>query len=239
MAAERDPDRPAGRQVIEPTAVFRAPPGSGDAPDGPVRTWTEELGLFRPPVPGLPPAPLPTADEDTQELPGHPAAAGAWPGKDAPAGPPAPAGRRRPGAVLLVLAGLGAGAVLSLVLTVGRDPAPGAAGGGAPATPTAPATSGAPRAPNASAPQAPGDGDPLLGGPGDALTLGDTGPEVSELQTRLLRIPDVYAGGRVNGEYDRALAEAVSRFQVWYGIRGDANGVYGAATRRDLEARTR
>ncbi|MBL1095616.1 peptidoglycan-binding protein [Streptomyces sp. 205] len=70
------------------------------------------------------------------------------------------------------------------------------------------------------------------------LTLGDSGPQVTELQTRLLRIPDVYQGGQVNGRYDQALAEAVSRFQVWYGIRGDANGVYGDATRLDLESRT-
>ncbi|MDW6057689.1 peptidoglycan-binding domain-containing protein [Streptomyces sp. FXJ1.4098] len=71
------------------------------------------------------------------------------------------------------------------------------------------------------------------------LSLGDSGPEVSELQSRLLRIPDVYAGGSVNGQYDQSLASAVARFQLWYGIRGDEDGVYGDDTRRDLESRTR
>ncbi|OMI34791.1 peptidoglycan-binding protein, partial [Streptomyces sparsogenes] len=76
------------------------------------------------------------------------------------------------------------------------------------------------------------------GAGGAVLSLGDSGPEVSELQSRLLRIPDVYPGGAVNGRYDRTLASAVARFQLWYGIRGDEDGVYGDATRRDLESRT-
>ncbi|MGI5248227.1 peptidoglycan-binding domain-containing protein [Actinacidiphila glaucinigra] len=70
------------------------------------------------------------------------------------------------------------------------------------------------------------------------LRRGDTGPAVSELQARLLRIPDVYAGGAVDGRFDGRLAAAVARFQVWYGVRGDESGEYGDATRRDLESRT-
>ncbi|MGW5696587.1 peptidoglycan-binding domain-containing protein, partial [Streptomyces asiaticus] len=160
------------------------------------------------------------------------------PAPEQPPAPAAPAGRRRPSAALLVLAGLGAGVALSLVVMVDRDSASGAAGGGASATPTAPATSGAPQTPGAPASQAPDDNLPPPGDPGDVLTLGSTGPEVTELQKRLLRIPNVYQDGQVNGQYDQTLAEAVSRFQVWYGIRGDANGVYGTATRRGLESRT-
>ncbi|MBI0300094.1 peptidoglycan-binding protein [Streptomyces sp. PRKS01-29] len=201
----------------------------------------EELELFRPPGTELPPEAPPMADDDTQEMTGGPAAADAWPPQEAPAAPPAPAGRRRPGPALLVLAGLGAGVALSLVLMVPRDSASGAAEGGASATPTAPtapATSGAPQTPSAPASQAPDDPLPPAGDPGDVLTLGSTGPEVTELQKRLLRIPNVYQDGQVNGQYDQTLAQAVSRFQVWYGIRGDANGVYGSATRRILESRT-
>ncbi|NUO40771.1 MAG: peptidoglycan-binding protein, partial [Streptomyces sp.] len=56
---------------------------------------------------------------------------------------------------------------------------------------------------------------------------------------RLLRIPDVYANGSTDGTYDTVLTEAVARFQLWYGIRGDETGVYGDDTRRDLESRTR
>lgn len=70
------------------------------------------------------------------------------------------------------------------------------------------------------------------------LREGDSGPEVTDLQQRLLRIPDVYADGSTSGSYDSALTEAVARFQLWYGIRGDETGVYGNDTRQDLESRT-
>ncbi|MGY5090637.1 peptidoglycan-binding protein, partial [Streptomyces sp. 900105755] len=70
------------------------------------------------------------------------------------------------------------------------------------------------------------------------LRQGDTGPEVVELEQRLLRIPDVYRDGSTAGTYDTALTAAVERFQVWYGISGDERGVYGDDTRRALESRT-
>lgn len=70
------------------------------------------------------------------------------------------------------------------------------------------------------------------------LREGDSGAEVTDLQQRLLRIPDVYDDGPVDGRYDTVLTEAVARFQLWYGIRGDESGVYGDDTRRDLESRT-
>ncbi|MGW5373650.1 peptidoglycan-binding protein, partial [Streptomyces sp. NPDC004011] len=105
------------------------------------------------------------------------------------------------------------------------DPAPADP---APADP-APATS-APAAPAGSA-----SSDP--DGPG-TLRQGDTGPEVTELQQRLLRVPDVYRDGSASGTYDAPLTEAVARFQLWYGISGDETGVYGDDTRRALESRT-
>ncbi|MEU6196306.1 peptidoglycan-binding protein [Streptomyces sp. NPDC047061] len=70
------------------------------------------------------------------------------------------------------------------------------------------------------------------------LRQGDTGPEVVELEQRLLRIPDVYRDGSTAGTYDAALTAAVERFQVWYGISGDERGVYGDDTRSALESRT-
>ncbi|OQR60383.1 peptidoglycan-binding protein [Streptomyces maremycinicus] len=70
------------------------------------------------------------------------------------------------------------------------------------------------------------------------LREGDSGAEVTDLQQRLLRIPDVYDDGPTDGRYGTVLTEAVARFQLWYGIRGDESGVYGDDTRRDLEART-
>ncbi|MFC8433987.1 peptidoglycan-binding protein [Streptomyces sp. NPDC057253] len=96
-----------------------------------------------------------------------------------------------------------------------------------PAT-TAPATP-------APTPTASGATDP--DGPG-TLREGDSGPEVTDLQERLRHIPNVYDNGSTDGTYDATLAAAVARFQLWYGIRGDEDGVYGDDTRRDLESRT-
>jgi hypothetical protein len=74
-------------------------------------------------------------------------------------------------------------------------------------------------------------------GPG-TLREGDSGPEVTDLQQRLLRVPDIYPGGSTSGTYDATLKAAVARFQLWYGISGDETGVYGDDTRRSLESRT-
>lgn len=95
--------------------------------------------------------------------------------------------------------------------------------------PTATASEAAPT------PTASGATDPDGAG---TLREGDSGPEVADLQERLLRIPDVYSHGSTAGTYDAALTAAVARFQLWYGIRGDEDGVYGDDTRRDLESRT-
>ena len=70
------------------------------------------------------------------------------------------------------------------------------------------------------------------------LRAGDSGPAVTDLQKRLLRIPNVYDHGSTDGHYDATLRAAVARFQLWYGIRGDENGVYGNDTRQALESRT-
>ena len=92
-----------------------------------------------------------------------------------------------------------------------------------------------PSAPATSAPARNDDVDPDGAG---TLREGDSGPQVSELQQRLLRIPNVYDKGSTSGQYDAVLKEAVARFQLWYGIRGDETGVYGNDTRQDLESRT-
>lgn len=99
----------------------------------------------------------------------------------------------------------------------------------------APAPTPTPSAPATSAPAQNDAADP--DGPG-TLREGDTGPEVTELQERLRRIPNVYDNGPTSGQYDVVLREAVARFQLWYGIRGDETGVYGNDTRQDLESRT-
>ncbi|WP_346085843.1 peptidoglycan-binding domain-containing protein, partial [Streptomyces thermocarboxydus] len=93
--------------------------------------------------------------------------------------------------------------------------------------PASPPTSAAPAPPRTAAPAEDG-----------FLREGDSGPEVAALQERLLRIPDVYRDGTTDGRYDATLREAVARFQLWYGIRGDEEGVYGDDTRQALESRT-
>ncbi|MFJ3669420.1 peptidoglycan-binding protein [Streptomyces sp. NPDC090106] len=94
-------------------------------------------------------------------------------------------------------------------------------------TPTPPVSASAPAGPDAVDPDGAG-----------TLREGDSGPEVTDLQQRLLRIPDVYRDGPTDGTYDAVLTEAVARFQLWYGIRGDETGVYGNDTRDALESRT-
>ncbi|MEU5096418.1 peptidoglycan-binding domain-containing protein [Streptomyces sp. NPDC020996] len=95
-------------------------------------------------------------------------------------------------------------------------------------------TASAEPTPTASAP-AEGQADPDGTG---TLREGDSGPRVTDLQQRLLRIPNVYDHGSTSGRYDAALTAAVARFQLWYGIRGDETGVYGDDTRTALESRT-
>ncbi|MDT6987636.1 peptidoglycan-binding protein [Streptomyces lusitanus] len=89
--------------------------------------------------------------------------------------------------------------------------------------------------PTTAAPTPPSTAAPVEDG---FLREGDFGPEVAALQERLLRIPDVYRDGPTDGRYDATLREAVARFQLWYGIRGDETGVYGDDTRQALESRT-
>ncbi|MBQ0851606.1 peptidoglycan-binding protein [Streptomyces sp. NPDC057620] len=170
-------------------------------------------------------------EDDTQELP--PVVEGD--SKPAPRGRPAGKGpahgrstfvRSTVLGVAATLAALG-GFSAALLLTWDRD-TDEAAQAPPPAASSAPPSA-------APAPPGPGGVDP--DGPG-TLREGDRGPAVSDLQQRLLRIPDVYKEGTPSGVYDATLTAAVARFQLWYGIRGDETGVYGNDTRSDLEART-
>ncbi|MFJ2442061.1 peptidoglycan-binding protein [Streptomyces sp. NPDC087658] len=73
---------------------------------------------------------------------------------------------------------------------------------------------------------------------GKTLRLGDSGPEVVELQQRLAQL--WLFNGAPNGKYDERLAEAVRLYQGYRRIgSADKAGVYGPATRRALEAETR
>ncbi|MEE1939864.1 peptidoglycan-binding domain-containing protein [Streptomyces sp. TRM 70361] len=234
-----DTDSPSGGRIVEPTEVL---PGQD-------RSWMEELRLFRHedgppdgepdgPADGGPPLGAPGTDGSPQ----------AGPRRRAGRGRPARGGRGRggrrgaarvrrparlPRPAVLAPAAAGAGALLTAVLAASGalTPAPPDRGPGLPPAPSV-APSLAPPPPEGAPSFAPRDRDPGV------LRQGDSGPAVAELQRRLSRVPDVYPGGAVDGRYGEALARAVARFQEWYGIRGDEEGVYGDDTRRDLEART-
>jgi murein L,D-transpeptidase YcbB/YkuD len=170
----------------------------------------------------------PAAEEETQELPPVPPARPGDTGAGAGALGSGPGLRRAAVALAVAAAALtGFGAAL---LLQGRQEAAATVRPSRPATTAPPAATLSPTA----SPTATG-ADP--DGPG-TLRQGDTGPEVTDLQERLLRIPDVYHDGSTSGVYDATLTAAVARFQLWYGISGDETGVYGDDTRRALESRT-
>ncbi|MGA5146423.1 peptidoglycan-binding domain-containing protein [Streptomyces griseoincarnatus] len=204
-----------------------SPPGSGPAegpPLEPVRVLrarrTDALAeLFREVERGdgvheeVPPDRPPAGAEDvTQELP------------PVPGGPPPefarPSRLRRAAPVLVVAVAALAGFGGALLFT--ERPADDRA-----TVPVSPPAAAAPAPPRTAAPAEDG-----------FLREGDAGPDVAALQERLLRVPDVYRDGRTDGRYDATLREAVARFQLWYGIRGDETGVYGDDTRRALESHT-
>ncbi|MFS8197899.1 peptidoglycan-binding domain-containing protein [Streptomyces sp. CWNU-52B] len=241
MSTPFDPEQPSRRSALEPTNVLRRRrPGSlADL----VRQVQErerdpDEGYEVVAVPAYADTTLPkAAEDDTQELP---------PVVEGDAGPrpePEPVPRRdrtaargpahgsstvfrRTALAVAAVAAALAGFSAALLLTLDRDSAD-AAQAPHPAAPSAPPASAAAPGPAGADPDGPG-----------TLREGDRGPEVSDLQERLLRIPDVYEEGTPSGVYDATLTAAVARFQLWYGIRGDETGVYGNDTRTDLESRT-
>ncbi|MFF7898602.1 peptidoglycan-binding protein [Streptomyces sp. NPDC007920] len=210
--------QPHGGEPLEPVRVIR--PRRTDALADLMREFRE---YQRDTADG------PAEDPETEELPAAPAGIPAP--RRLPDREPAGAGRSLRWAAVAVAvvaaALLGFGSALLL-------PARGEAAGPA-AVPPQPSVSAADPPAQATTPTAGSSADP--DGPG-TLREGDSGPDVTELQERLRRIPDVYRDGSTGGRYDGELREAVARFQLWYGISGDETGVYGDDTRRALESRT-
>lgn len=223
MPTPPDPERPDPGPLLEPVRVLR--PRRFDALAELMREIRPEPVTYEPVprAPGPRPAPARTArpgEDDTQELPPVP------PVRPAPGAAGRTPRLRRAAVVGVVAAAALVGFGCALLLPARQQAA-------ATARPPGPATSAPPAA--TPTPSAVTGTDP--DGPG-TLRQGDTGPEVTELQERLLRIPDVYRDGSASGTYDATLTAAVARFQLWYGIRGDETGVYGDDTRRALESRT-
>lgn len=115
--------------------------------------------------------------------------------------------------------------------TKNQEPTPTATASASP-TASAPATpdggGGASSAPPAEAPPA------ELAGP--SLRPGDRGPEVAELQNRLMEVW-LYSGPS-DANYNDRVENAVAIYQSYKAIQGDPAGVYGPNTRRALEAET-
>ncbi|MEU3888924.1 peptidoglycan-binding domain-containing protein [Streptomyces sp. NPDC029041] len=227
MSTPSEPRPPQDGPALEPIRVLR--PRRTDALAELMREFRQETGQ----EPGghhsvTLPGPPAGSEARTEELP--PVARELR--RPADAVPPG-AGLRRAAVAVAVLAAavIGFGGALLLRGEHPDDhaaPAPPRSAPSAPdPTPTPPPASPAPPA------AAPVDPD----GAG-TLREGASGPEVTELQQRLLRIPDVYRDGSTSGRYDPTLTAAVARFQLWYGIRGDETGVYGNDTRAALESRT-
>ncbi|MFI8347961.1 peptidoglycan-binding protein [Streptomyces sp. NPDC085596] len=224
MPTPPDPERPRPARVVEPIRVLRARPT--DALAELMRELMPEPGA------GVRSEPLAAhpAEDDTEELPPVPPD-DTGPGTGPGAGTPSGSAHRR----WAVGLGLAAAALVGFggaLLLPGREeatarPAPSPAPTTAPAAPAPATTAPATTAPSATDPDGPG-----------TLRQGDSGPGVTDLRRRLLRIPDVFRDGAATGDYDPQLTAAVARFQLWYGIRGDETGVYGDDTRRALESRT-
>ncbi|MET8982476.1 peptidoglycan-binding domain-containing protein [Streptomyces sp. NPDC004539] len=107
---------------------------------------------------------------------------------------------------------------------------------GSPSTaPTSTPTSGSAASPTTAPDPTPtqGDGDETP----RVLRLGDTGPQVRELQLRLKQIGRY--DGEATGVYDESVQSAVRTYQFTRLILSDDSGVYGPATRASLESETR
>ncbi|MEU8652015.1 peptidoglycan-binding domain-containing protein [Streptomyces sp. NPDC048737] len=211
MPTADEPGKPHERPVLEPVRVLR--PRNTDALAELFRELTDDpdgVGATA----GYESVPLP-AGERTQELPPVPVA------KPPAARGPGPRRAAVAAAAVLTAALVGFGCAL-LLPDGGRETAARTLPGATTPVTTVPVTTVPPADPD---------------GPG-TLREGAAGPEVADLQQRLRRIPNVYDDGATDGRYDTVLTEAVARFQLWYGIRGDESGVYGDDTRRDLESRT-
>ncbi len=100
------------------------------------------------------------------------------------------------------------------------------------ATPSAPQTSATATGPG----QAPPDNSRQNGGP-TTLRLGDTGPEVSELQLRLRQL--LLFNEDADGTFDDRVEDAVRTYQWSRGIQSDDLGVYDRETRTELESETK
>ncbi|PNG16680.1 peptidoglycan-binding protein, partial [Streptomyces cahuitamycinicus] len=160
-------------------------------------------------------------DDIRASVPDAPSSAASTPPKgSASAAPPAPAAPRP-----------------SPSRTASPSASPSPSGPSASASPSQ-SPSPSPSQPSASATgpgQAPPDNSRQNKGPA-VLRLGDSGPEVTELQLRLRQL--YLYDDDTDGSFDDRLAEAVRTYQWSRGIQADDLGVYDRETRAKLESET-
>ncbi|GAA2279194.1 hypothetical protein GCM10010234_14820 [Streptomyces hawaiiensis] len=229
MSTPSEPRPPQDGPALEPIRVLR--PRRTDALAELMREFRRETGQEPGGHESVAPPPSPVGSEAmTQELP--PVAREMR--RHTGAVPPG-AGLRRAAVAVAVLAAavIGFGGALLL-----RGEHTGDSASPAPVPPRSAATTPDPTPTPTPTPPTPPAAAPVDPDGAGTLREGASGPEVTELQQRLLRIPDVYRDGSTSGRYDPTLTAAVARFQLWYGIRGDETGVYGNDTRAALESRT-
>ena len=100
------------------------------------------------------------------------------------------------------------------------------------ASPSAPATTGGVHSSGSTTPSATHQTHPPERPP--VLRMGDTGPEVVELQRRLAQLDGLYTD-KADGVYDSGVVASVTTFQILRSIKDDEPGVYGLHTRAALE----
>ena len=84
----------------------------------------------------------------------------------------------------------------------------------------------------------PGDGGAEASAEDGTLRVGDSGPEVRELQLRLKQAGYLDDSAEEDGQYSTAVQQSVFRYQAEHRIEDDVRGEYGPQTRSSLESRT-
>ncbi|MEW2397142.1 peptidoglycan-binding protein [Streptomyces sp. NPDC046862] len=105
-----------------------------------------------------------------------------------------------------------------------------------PSSPSPTPTRAAPSA-DATTPKAPGSDETDDQRRPQTLRLGDDGPEVTELQLRLRQLA-IYLGD-IDENFDEQVEASVRQYQFTRGVDDDDPGVYGGATRDELESETK
>lgn len=72
--------------------------------------------------------------------------------------------------------------------------------------------------------------------PRSTLRVGDSGPEVAQLQRRLKQVDFLAGDAPEDGVFSTVVQESVFRFQAAHGVGGDTDGEFGPRTREALSA---